>query len=636
MGHLKIRRVKYNGDKYHYISPELKNGLNIIEGPNGTGKTTFMNIIYYCLSGYVPEFEESGGSRHTEINSDKNNYAEVDVSISGANYTLRRIISTKEIAVISGEQIDVYPIFRSPSSDMIFSDWFLDKLGIEVVELYQGGSTFKINVKDLFRLVYHNQEADPGKIYKSPDRENYITDSEVLRKTIFQILTGKTFNDYYSLLAQFKDAEKVRSIEKSVLDEFGSMIDSLTDTRERINLVHLKEKHIVLGEQLERLYTFRSSLKGKKNIPSESLARVNTLKAEIVALDIEQNNLRNEEINILGELNKLHRLKEQIILEVTQIKKIIFTHESLNLFSPDTCPYCLNQVKREEAKCVCGSDVDEQEFERFFYTKDEYLGILKTKQKSVQTVDLAIESCSEEYLKIKESFSQSEEKRKRHHNLIKEIIEAIDDKFDTTTIDEVDDNVVELKTQISELDQRIEFEQKLEKLQRDFEKSNTRYIELKNQLRLLESQAYSDISVIVELFSSKYNVLMQNALTDCRIARIDADNYMPIINNGEYREASSKVPIRLMYYFTLLSLSLSEQGVKYPSFLMVDTPRTAGIDLPNLIKSLSQIENVSEEIGPDSDFQVILSTGVNIYKEGYEQYVFERLSDDDRLLKPSH
>ena len=633
MGYLKVSRVKYHGDKYYYISPELKNGLNIIEGPNGSGKTTFMNMLYYCFSGQVPEFEDASGAGHTQINNDTNNYVEIDLVISGSDCTLRRIINTNEIAVIEGDGIEVFPIFRNANSGKIFSDWLLDKLGIEVVELYQGGTTFKINLKDLFRLIYHNQEADPGKIYKSPDSENYITDSETLRKTIFQILTGKTFNDYYSLLAQFKEIEKSRSVEKSVLDEFNSMIRSLTGSAERFNLLHLKAKASELEDQLDKLYLFRNSLKRKKNVPSESLSRVSTLKSDLISLDLRHNELKNKEINVLNELNKLNLLKEQIILEVTQIKKIIYTHESLNLFSPDTCPYCLNKINREEGQCVCGSDVDESEYERFFYTSDEYLDILKSKQKSVQTVDLAIESCSEEYLKIQEKLSKTDAARSRSNKNIKDIIESIDDTFDTTTLDEVDDKVVDVKSKIAEVEQQIEYEQKLEKLQRNFDEVNSKFSELRHKLKALEGEAYFEISKIVKLFSYKYNELMQNSLTDCRTARIDEDNYMPIINNGEYREASSKVPKRLMYYLTLLSLSLNKEDVKYPRFLMIDTPRTAGIDLPNLVKSLSQIEKVSDVIGPDSDFQIILSTGLHIYKEGYEEYVFETLSDEDRLLK---
>src|SRR5699024_10867374 len=110
------------------------------------------------------------------------------------------------------------------------------------------------------------------------------------------------------------------------------------------------------------------------------------------------------------EINNIKRLKENTILEVTQIKKIILTHEELNLFSPDTCPYCLYTVERKVDHCICGREVLESEYEKFFYSTDEYLTILKSKQKSVETLDIAIQSCDEE---LSELFNKLEVNKKR-------------------------------------------------------------------------------------------------------------------------------------------------------------------------------------------------------------------------------
>ena len=49
MGRLAIRRVVYSGDKYSFESPYLNDGIVIMEGVNGHGKSTFMNLFYYGL-----------------------------------------------------------------------------------------------------------------------------------------------------------------------------------------------------------------------------------------------------------------------------------------------------------------------------------------------------------------------------------------------------------------------------------------------------------------------------------------------------------------------------------------------------------------------------------------------------------
>ena len=63
------------------------------------------------------------------------------------------------------------------------------------------------------------------------------------------------------------------------------------------------------------------------------------------------------------------------------------------------------------------------------------------------------------------------------------------------------------------------------------------------------------------------------------------DDYMPFIDNREYKANSSDVPKRLMYYFTMLALALKLPSVKHPRFLLIDTPEDSGIDTVHLNQS---------------------------------------------------
>lgn len=85
MATLLIKKVKYIGSNYSYETPELESGLNIIEGENGNGKSTFFNLIYYCLSGTVDEFRSDSREPHNEIVNDKENYVEIDRANSHFN-----------------------------------------------------------------------------------------------------------------------------------------------------------------------------------------------------------------------------------------------------------------------------------------------------------------------------------------------------------------------------------------------------------------------------------------------------------------------------------------------------------------------------------------------------------------------
>jgi DNA repair exonuclease SbcCD ATPase subunit len=635
MDSILIERVRYIGDNYFYESPQLKNGLNIIEGSNGSGKSTFMNFIYYCLSGTVNEFAQGNKETHVEILSDTNNYVEIEVLLnSKEKFIFRRFFKRTQIIVIGeGNEVNIYPITRSKNEPIIFSDWILEKLKIHVVEVFQGTANFKLNFKDLLRLVYHNQELNPQKIFKPSDADNFISDSELIRKIIFELLLGKTYSKFYETLSLVKEAEKEKGVAKGLLDEYVLVSKQLSRNKQDYNIVYLKEKSNEVGNMLARLYLARNNFKENKTSDLKSLQDISTIKAELIELELGQSSNSSEEVELLNELNKLDRLKENVILEATQIKKIIHTHEKLNLFSADSCPYCLKLVERAEGHCVCGNQIDENQYERFFYSGEEYIDILKSKQKTVETIEIAIGSCRREY---EEVASRNEDLKKRSNELkekIKSTINDVSGSIDINKLNDIDNRIVELKEEFGNLEQAIKIEEKRDQLEQRHNLAIEKWETLKSQLQILQANAQTDIRKKISEFNLTYNELMKAALNNCRSARITEDDYMPLIDNGAYREASASVPKRLMYFFTLLRLSLMDEEIKFPRLLLVDTPETAGVDSENLKVCISQYDKIVDGY-TDKNHQLILSTGIDKYPEAFKGFVFEMLSDDNKLLKP--
>jgi hypothetical protein len=119
---------------------------------------------------------------------------------------------------------------------------------------------------------------------------------------------------------------------------------------------------------------------------------------------------------------------------------------------------------------------------------------------------------------------------------------------------------------------------------------------------------------------------------------------MPYIDFGEYKERSTIVPIRLMYYFTLLSMGLKRDSVKHPRFLLLDTPERGGIDKSRLKDNLILLDDALElsKIDPSDsnekikEYQVILTTGKGKYPDEYEKFVklrFDKEGKGDYILK---
>ena len=246
MGRLAVRRVVYSGEKYSFESPYLNDGLVIMEGVNGHGKSTFMNLIYYGFGGRVQSFnkhDDNVSNKHNEICNDKNNYVELLIEINGKEYELTRYIGDNLIFIL-GEDEEVIQtcVYRKQSdeSTIVFSDWILSKLDIDVFDIVQGTKNFKLNFTDLLRLIYHDQATEVDKIYKEADNSNFLSDSLEIRKAIFEVLLGKTYNDYYYTLGQYKlklkEFEKAQAVMNSYDDFLGEILDYDLE-----NVVHIKK-----------------------------------------------------------------------------------------------------------------------------------------------------------------------------------------------------------------------------------------------------------------------------------------------------------------------------------------------------------------------------------------------------------
>lgn len=636
MGYLRINKIIYSGNKYYFESKEFTENIVLIEGDNGTGKSTFCNLIYYGLGGEVESFRRSSTNKHVQITSDTNNYVDLFITISGKSYILKRIIDDNDITVIpyekkerekkdtnnelinlNIEQAKIYPINRH-KNNFTFSDWILEQLEISVVELFYGYTTFKVNFVDLMRLIYHDQQPNPEKIYKNIDNKStLVSDSELLRKAIFELLVGKSYSKYYDSIVEEKKLAKERELAKNLVNEYKTLIDNLRNGLEPVNITFLQTAIQQREEQLEKLHNTRSLFKANRSTSETINSNITNYKDIIIQNEFLLSENKEKLMNTLDERYKLSILKLEVDNEIIQIKKIIFSHDQLNLFTADTCPYCLNNVERSHNHCVCGAEIKEEQYERFFYTSLEYKEILKSKIKSLETIKLAYDSCNKEINDIQKSISELENSLQISKDNLLSILKEIDEPIDLVSINDIDDKILDIRENISNLMQQLDIESKLKGYQDEYDKINTLHKTAELNRKAFEIDAQKDIINKVKDFSVIYNKLMTSTLPDCRSAKITLNDYMPIINDGEYKEASSSVSTRLMYYITLMQLSLQNNDVSFPRFLLVDTPETAGIEKDHLMNCLSKFQDLDKQ---QKTYQVILSTGLGKYPASLAKY----------------
>jgi hypothetical protein len=259
------------------------------------------------------------------------------------------------------------------------------------------------------------------------------------------------------------------------------------------------------------------------------------------------------------------------------------------------------------------------------------LDILKSKQRNVDTIEIAIKSCEEELLGIEKELEESKGRVGSLKNNLSEIIGNYDLPVNLEEINAVDDEILKLRTEISALEQQHLLENKREEFGSDLSELKISRGKLKKETDILLHKASDEMETLISCFNSKYLALMKDTVPNCREAQINED-YMPIINNGEHLQASAMVPTRLMYYLTLLYLSLINSDVRFPRFLLIDTPDTAGIEDDNLLESLKAIDKILPSEGYSEGFQIILTTAIDKYPPKYKDKVMGTLTKEKRLL----
>jgi len=637
MGRLAIRRVVYSGDKYSFESPYLNDGIVIMEGVNGHGKSTFMNLIYYGLGGRVQAFnknDDNDSKKHNEIFYDTNNYVELLIEIDDEKYELTRYIGDNLIFVVGeDEEVRETCVLRNQSDEhtMVFSDWILGKLNINVFDIVQGTRSFKLNFTDLLRLVYHDQETEVDKVYKEADNSNFLSDSLEIRKAIFEILLGKTYNDYYSTLGQYKLTMKELEKAQAVMDSYDEFLGEVLDY-DLANVIHINSMISENQEMIEKVQIEREIASREQGNSDEIWQLIGQQKKELILNQHKLEEWESAKNLTTQSIDKILYLIDESEKELSEIEKIRLVNKKLKLFTPNTCPYCLREVEREKGKCICGNDIEEEQYEKFFYTDEEYLDILKVKKKSIQSLEQLLERKRQRLKIIIGHIEKAEQSIEKIRLYIDELTKDIATNYNSAYIRQLDERERELNGIILELKQAKDLAKKRETLASQVIQLRNKVEGLKIRVDSFLNAAREDMLNKKKDFDEVYFSLMKRADEHCYSAYIGED-YMPHINLGAYRERSAAVPKRLMYFLTMLIESLKNEA-NFPHFLMIDTPNKEGIDKENLIKNiglLAEADKYTEEM--KTQYQIILTTGIDTYPEEFKNNVFFKLEGENYLLQ---
>jgi hypothetical protein len=620
MGSIKIRKITYSGDMYYFESPELDDGINLIVGDNGSGKSTFSFFISYALGGTINCFKNNTNNkrRYLEIINDKNNYVLLNIDICEHSYVFKRFINNNDIFISDGVNNFSRKIKRV-NDEETFSDWMLSKLDIDVFDLTLGKNSWKIGFNDLFRLMYYDQGTLPIKIFKSPDTENYITDSDVIRNAIFETLLGKTsdkynrvYNSYQEKLLKYESAKQevrlfcnLNNISQDVKFDLDGIVKDLETLELEFESIKIKRDESVIQET-----SF-----------NDNLDFINEVKTNLLNTNVSINDMKIKKEQLLTEKYRVESFKSELKFEVEQLLKIIFINKKLNVFSPTTCPFCSKEIDDSKlGLCVCGNCKDDDGMEKFIYSSDDYLDIYKRKSKKIESINSALLSINEDIDTINSNITDKAKSLDLLTNDLSSIVENSVYSGNSNSIYMINIKLNHINDKICEKEKEYNIFSKLNNLLLNRERMDSDRAIAKELLNKEDYIFKKDKKDMVVNFNKIFKDLVNKSALSGAVVSIESD-YMPIINGGTYTAKSAYVTIRLMYYYSMLLYGLIHGGIKFPMFLLIDTPEDSGIDLGHLIKNIKLIEStISSYTNDSSKYQVIITSGEDKYPDSFSKY----------------
>jgi len=606
----------------------FRDGVNIIHGSNGSGKSTIADFIFYALGGELKEWKEHA------ILCD-----EVVAEIVGGSavLTLRRPIAREALrpmniffgpyveamkhAASGWQQFD----YKRGDKGHSFSQVLFKAIGIPES---QGDGSSNLTMHQLLRLLYSDQMTPVQRIFRSEPFDSWDT-----RQAVGDLICGVGGYDLLDKRIALREAEKRWS---DVNAEYRSLVRVAVrygdDVRKEI-----VEKEIAKAQaRREQLYVereqyLRAEKEGKKE-NSEAEKQRKRLFGELSSIRAELFSAEEEVKTLEYEIEDSNLFIKYLRSLLSSFDDAAATYNALGEVRFEHCPSCLRKVDNSPdlEKChLCGSTVDEKE-------KDSRILALKLDFQLQLRESISLQKDREELLsvlraKVKGLSSQHRRLSEAYNALTRAPLSARDAK-----IGELSREIGFIDSSLETLEKRAGIGLLIDKLLDDRDMIRSEINALKSYIEMSEEsqknrkqQAYSRISnVTMEILSE--DLEQQNDFENMRSFSFSfGDDWMAI--NGERnvsKSASGMVVLKNSFHMALLVSALQDRLFNMPAFLLFDNIEDKGMVTNRSWNFQDLIVDYSER--SSKKHQIIFTTSMlspNLVDSGYViggQYSKER------------
>lgn len=594
------------------LAMTFHNGLNVIYGSNGSGKTSVIQLLVYVLGATVTNWKEEAGSC---------DYVIAEIFANESTITISREISDSMagMSIFFGtydESIKVgksgwfsYPYAISENKES-FSQRIFEILNIPEAK---SDGVSNLTLHQILRLVYSNQSDPATNIFNNENFDSAIK-REFIRNYLLGLYDNELYNNKLELIKKDKELTKVIAELKGLLLLIdGQDIELRSESTKAIS-EELQNKIDSIIEEVEKYKEQDIKLKFSDEVKAISAGSLIKNKNKLVTLEVE---LSRVKYNIADSIQFIDELNNKLLSINDSIKfSDIFKFKEF-----DTCPSCFSKlsVTHDDNKCsLCGTDdLDSAKKINYARMKNEII------------------------IQIKESQDILEKNKKKSDDLLKKIkILKSGMRKDVNKISVVsvslnshNDSLLYNKyKEIGELEERIDglarmdvIYSKIKALQSLRNDLQDRVCFLKDSISKKEYVLQLKIPELKEKISQYMKEILSNDIENIKdesdkaefskITSIDFDfsSNRIIVNNKVSFSESSMYYLNNALHIALLKLSLIDPNVRFPRLLILDGIENGGMEDARSKGIQKTLKDISDEFSMVRH-QVIITTK-GIYSE---------------------
>jgi hypothetical protein len=242
---LTLKRLCVFSHAHPVYDEQFHQGVNIIRGDNGSGKSTIADFIFYVLGGEFDEWKDKA-SLCTEVRA--------EIATTHGPLTLRRLIGTKQepITVFFGPMSDAinsplegwerYPIRRNSDKQLGFSQVLFRACGIPEAPTIEGGN---VTAHQILRLLYSDQRTPAPRLFRF---ERFDTSN--MRTAVGDLLLGANTYDLYVAQLELRNAKKLLEDRQAKLT---SLLSAIPGQYGSMNTIELAGRITALEHERDRV-----------------------------------------------------------------------------------------------------------------------------------------------------------------------------------------------------------------------------------------------------------------------------------------------------------------------------------------------------------------------------------------------